>query len=57
VFPFDGLAIACPSPEDFWLEKLVVFCWLPGHFLSFGKLLSVVMADLIHYEVFTVFQI
>jgi len=57
MFPSDGIALSSPLPEDFQLEKLVVFCWLPGHFLPFGKLLPAIMADWIHYKVFTVFQI
>lgn len=57
MFPSDGLALSCLLPEDFQLEKLVVFRWLPGHFVPFGKLLPVIVADLIHKEVFTLFQI
>jgi len=57
VFPSDGLALSCPLPEDFQLEKLVVFCWLPGHFLPFGKLLAAIMTDLIHFEVSTIFKL
>jgi hypothetical protein len=57
MFPSDGIALSCPLPEYFQLEKLVFFRWLPGHFLPFGKLLPAIVADLIHYEVFTVFQI
>jgi hypothetical protein len=57
MFPSDGLALSFPLPEDFQLEKLVVFCWLPGNFSAFGKLLPTVMADMINYEVFTLFQI
>jgi hypothetical protein len=55
--PSDCLALSSPLPEDLQLEKLVVFCWLPGHFLAFRKLLPAIMADFINYEVFTLFQI
>jgi len=48
MFPSDGLALSRPLPEDFQLEKLVVFCSLPGHSLPFGKLLLAIVADLIH---------